>query len=253
VALNCGALPESLVESELFGTERGAFTGAASSRPGLIESAAGGTCFFDEIGELPLSCQAKLLDVLESKSLRRVGGVGLRPVDVRFMAATHVDLERAAASGRFRSDLRYRLDVLRIELPPLRQQPAALPELVAALMAELGLAGPLAPGELERLAAYSWPGNIRELRNLLQRASVKQGPGPLRPSLLLEAATGPRTCPASPAEAGALSVEEIALRHMVEVAARSASRKQAATRLGIGESTLRRKLKQAARMGLTPS
>lgn len=253
VAINCGALPEALVESELFGSERGAFTGAGSSRVGLIESAAGGTFFLDEIGELPLACQAKLLDVLETKCLRRVGGVTQRRVDLRFMAATHVDLEGAATSGRFRRDLLYRLDVLRIELPPLRSCPAALPGLISELMRELDIARPLAAGELERLAARRWLGNIRELRNLLQRASVLQPTGEFAPSALLELASRerePRAAP--PCSTQPPTVEEVALRHMVEVAVRSPSRKHAAAALGIGESTLRRKLKQAAKLGLAP-
>lgn len=251
VAVNCGALPDALVESELFGSERGAFTGAAAPRAGLIEAAAGGTFLLDEIGELPLSCQAKLLDVLETKSLRRVGGVGTRRVDVRFMAATHVDLEAAADARRFRRDLLFRLDVLRVELPPLRARGDLLPALVDGLLRTLEIARPLATGEIERLAGHTWPGNIRELRNILQRAAMMQPEGPLAPSALLPAAARRIEPPQiAGADAGAAetveTVEEIALRHMAEVVARSPSRKHAAAVLGIGESTLRRKLKQAA-------
>jgi DNA-binding NtrC family response regulator len=227
VSVNCGALPEA-----------------------LIESAAGGTFFLDEIGELPLACQAKLLDVLETKSLRRVGAVHARQVDVRFMAATHVDLELAVAARRFRGDLLFRLDVLRINLPALRRRPELLPALVAELMRALEITRPLADGELERLAAHDWPGNIRELRNVLHRAMMMQPEGALSVSCLLPAkghsvADEPkREC----AETSA-TVDEIALRHMLEVVARSPTRKHAAAVLGIGESTLRRKLKQAGQSG----
>jgi DNA-binding NtrC family response regulator len=252
VAVNCGALPEALIEAELFGNERGAYTGAGVARAGLIESASGGTFFLDEIGELPLVCQAKLLDVIESKCLRRVGAVSPRQVDVRFMAATHVDLEAAAEARRFRRDLLFRLDVLCIELPALRECPESLPALVCALMRALEITRPLAVGELERLAAHDWPGNIRELRNLLQRSIMAQPDGELAPSALLGARTAPRSkpspAPRTPARDDA-TVDEIALRHMAEVVARSPTRKQAAAVLGIGESTLRRKLKQAARSG----
>jgi two-component system response regulator PilR (NtrC family) len=246
VMCNCGALPEALIESELFGSERGAYTGAGVARAGLIESAAGGTFFLDEIGELPLACQAKLLDVLESKCLRRVGAVHARQIDVRFMAATHVDLEAAAEARRFRRDLLFRLDVLRIELPTLRSRPNSLPGLVAAILRDLEIERPLADGEIERLAAHAWPGNIRELRNVLQRAAMMQPEGALAPAALLapRVTTNP-PAPAQVDEAAGATIEEISLRHMAEVVARSPTRKHAAAVLGIGESTLRRKLKQA--------
>jgi DNA-binding NtrC family response regulator len=250
VSVNCGALPESLIEAELFGNERGAFTGAGVARAGLIESAAGGTFFLDEIGELPLACQAKLLDVLETKTLRRVGAVQSRQIDVRFMAATHVDLELAVAARRFRGDLLFRLDVLRIHLPALRSQPDALPALVGELMRTLEIPRPLADGELERLAAHDWPGNIRELRNILHRAMMLQPDGPLAPSRLLapkDHASAEQ--PTRERVDATATVDEIALRHMLEVVARSPTRKHAAAVLGIGESTLRRKLKQAGHGG----
>ena len=248
VVVNCGALPEALIESELFGSEHGAFTGAGKARAGLIESAAGGTFVLDEIGDLPLGCQAKLLDVLETKTVRRIGAVNSRHVDVRFMAATHVDLEAAAEAGRFRRDLLFRLDVVRIELPALRAQPERLPGLISELLQTLQITRPLAQGELERLSAYAWPGNIRELRNTLARTAMAQPEGTLSPSALLPQSIEPRSDAVTPTQEPA-TVEEIALRHMAEVAANSPTRKHAAAVLGIGESTLRRKLKQAEQSG----
>jgi DNA-binding NtrC family response regulator len=184
--------------------------------------------------------------VLESKCLRRVGAVHARQIDVRFMAATHVDLEAAAEARRFRRDLLFRLDVLRIELPTLRSRPNSLPGLVAAILRDLEIERPLADGEIERLAAHAWPGNIRELRNVLQRAAMMQPEGALAPAALLapRVTTNP-PAPAQVDEAAGATIEEISLRHMAEVVARSPTRKHAAAVLGIGESTLRRKLKQA--------
>ncbi len=251
VVVNCGALPEALIESELFGNERGAFTGGIA-RAGLIESAAGGTFFLDEIGDLPLACQAKLLDVLESKSLRRLGAVNTRQVDVRFMAATHIDLERAAEDRQFRRDLLFRLDVLRIELPALRARPEALPALITSLLHALKITRPLAEGELERLCAHDWPGNIRELRSTLLRATMMEPEGAFMPSALLARATAGLPKTATVEATGDTTLDEVTLRHMAEVVARSPTRKQAAAALGIGESTLRRKLKQAARFERSP-
>ncbi|MFV8752684.1 sigma-54-dependent transcriptional regulator [Nannocystaceae bacterium ST9] len=247
VAINCASLPDSLIESELFGSERGAYTGASERRAGLIESADHGTLFLDEIAELAMIGQAKLLDVLESGQVRRLGATRSREVDVRIVAATHVDLEQACARGRFRRDLLYRLDVLQIGVPPLRERGDDLDDLIARMLTQSGnRARRLATGELERLRAHDWPGNVRELRNLIERACVLQPVEPLQPSRWLS----PRPlAPSSHADA-VLRVDELALRHMLEVVARSSTRKQAAAALGIGESTLRRKLKQAERMGL---
>lgn len=253
VAVNCGALPEKLIEAELFGVERGAFTGANERRQGLIEAANGGTFFLDEIAELPFACQAKLLDVIEERSLRRVGGTRRCPVDVRFIAATHVNLEREVERNGFRRDLLYRLDVLSVELPPLREQLDGFNSLVAELLIELGCARKLGPGELMRLREYSWPGNIRELRNVLHRAVVLHRDGLLEPSKLLAGSTAAPSF-ASGAEArkkvGSSALDQVALRHIVDVAQASPTRKLAAATLGIGESTLRRKLKQAKLLGL---
>ncbi|MBI1246272.1 response regulator [bacterium] len=169
VTINCAALPEQLLESELFGHEKGAFTGATSAKPGLFEVADGGTLFVDEIGELALPLQAKLLRVLEDGSFRRVGSIQERRADVRLIAATNRDLLVAAKEGAFREDLYYRLNVITIALPPLRQRGNDLELLVAKF------AGPdwqCEPGLIETLKLYDWPGNIRQLRNAVERAKI---------------------------------------------------------------------------------
>jgi DNA-binding NtrC family response regulator len=169
VTINCAALPETLVESELFGHERGAFTGATSQKDGLFEVADGGTLFVDEIGELPLSLQPKLLRVLEDGSLRRVGSHQERRVDVRVISATNRDLETEVASGRFREDLYYRINVMSLMLPPLRERPDDIPLLVHHF---LGDDWQVDPETMEVLRRYRWPGNVRQLANALDRATV---------------------------------------------------------------------------------
>jgi DNA-binding NtrC family response regulator len=179
VVFDCGAVPAELAESELFGHKRGAFTGASTDRDGAFASAHGGTICLDEIGELPLDLQPKLLRVLETGEVRAVGSDERRKVDVRVVAATNRDLEVEARRGRFRSDLLYRLEVVKIRVPPLRLRPEDIPALVARL-----LAGKLPPGDapsgenLRKLTGYGWPGNVRELRNVLARAvALAQTPG----------------------------------------------------------------------------
>jgi len=174
VHLDCAGVPEPLFESELFGHERGAFTGAIAARVGRAESAGDGTLFLDEVGELPLRLQAKLLRLLQERSFERVGGGAPRAFRARVIAATNVDLDAAAGQGAFRRDLLFRLDVARIVLPPLRERRGDLPALTRALLARaaerLGLAcPPLAPDLAARLARYDWPGNVRELENALER------------------------------------------------------------------------------------
>jgi len=172
VALNCASIHESLVESELFGYERGAFSGAVSSKVGLFESATGGTLFLDEIGELSLGVQAKLLRVLETRKLVRLGDVREREVNARIVAATNRNLEDEVRAGRFRRDLFYRLSGATLWLPPLRQRPRELAVLAEALLAEACTAArrtpmSLAPDAMARLREHAWPGNVRELKNLL--------------------------------------------------------------------------------------
>ena len=175
--LNCAALPESILEGELFGYERGAFSGAVVARPGLFESAHEGTVFLDEVGELPLHTQSKLLRVLESGEVLRLGARSPSKIDVRFIAATNRDLRASMERGEFRADLFYRLEGIRVEVPPLRSRPAdvvALAEFfLARLAGRMGLVAPqLSEGARAVLVAYSWPGNVRELRNTIERALV---------------------------------------------------------------------------------
>src|SRR6185295_17846833 len=184
-AINCAAIPAQLLESELFGHMRGAFTGATADRAGLFELAHQGTLLLDEIGDLPLDLQAKLLRVLEEGEIRRVGGREPRKVDVRLIAATAKPLEQAVERGEFRSDLFYRLNVVRLHLPPLRERPEDVPALLThfARQAAQRLGHPVSvtPAALAALASYGWPGNVRELRNALERAAVLGGEGPLDP------------------------------------------------------------------------
>ena len=177
VPVNCGALPMELVENELFGHERAAYTGAATAEPGLISEAEGGTLFLDEVDSLPPAAQVKLLRFLESKEYRRLGSTQLRRADLRVVAATNVELERAVAAGRFRRDLYYRLNVVQLRLPPLRERPGDVPLLARHFLrryaSELdrGLSD-FTPEALRCLACCAWPGNVRELENAVQRAVI---------------------------------------------------------------------------------
>jgi two-component system response regulator AtoC len=180
VAVNIGGLPESLIESELFGHERGAFTGADARKPGTFELASGGTLFLDEIGEIPMGLQVKLLRVLQEKRLRRLGGTQDLPVDARIVSATHRDLAQAVRDGAFREDLYYRVNVVRIAVPPLRERPEDIPLLAGRLLERLGrrlgrrIEG-ISPEALRKLQGHSFPGNVRELENLLERACILAG------------------------------------------------------------------------------
>jgi transcriptional regulator with GAF, ATPase, and Fis domain len=171
VVFDCTALPRELADSELFGHMKGAFTGAVADRPGAFEQAHRGTIFLDEIGELPLDLQPKLRRVVESGELRRVGGSSTVPIDVRILAATNRDLHAEVRRGRFRGDLLYRLDVIKVRLPPLRQRPEDIEGLAThLLMGKLPSGDEVAGDNLARLIGYGWPGNVRELQNILERA-----------------------------------------------------------------------------------
>jgi transcriptional regulator with PAS, ATPase and Fis domain len=185
VAVNCAAIPETLIESEIFGHERGAFTGAVERRAGCFELAEEGTLLLDEIGEMPMATQAKLLRVLEDRKLRRLGSKAETPVDVRVIAATNKDPQHAVASGQLRGDLFYRLNVFNIQMPPLRDHASDIPEIAARMIEDMnqrhgcsvsGIASEL----MERLMKYEWPGNARELRNTIERATILAHTGQLR-------------------------------------------------------------------------
>jgi len=257
VAVNCGAIAESLLESELFGHEEGAFTGARrGGHAGLFEAANGGTLFLDEIGEMPLALQTRLLRVLEEREVMRVGGTRPVPIDVRVISATHCDLEVRVREGRFRADLFYRLAVLRLNLPPLRERvediaPLAEWSLKNALAALDARPHPNLHAEINACAplleAYDWPGNVRELRNLAERLALFLAAEPLQaltPGFLLSVAPelGRREAPA--AQAIQMSAVEPSAETIAEVLARFGGQRDLAARhLGISRTTLWRRLK----------
>jgi transcriptional regulator with GAF, ATPase, and Fis domain len=185
IKVNCGAIPESLMDSELFGHEKGAFTGAITQKRGRFERADSGTIFLDEIGELPPQAQVRLLHVLQNREIERVGGTESIPVDIRILFASNRDLEAMVASGQFREDLWFRLNVFPIMIPPLRQRKEDIPALVhhfiekKSVELKLGVRPQLAPGALDRLRDYDWPGNVRELQNIVERALIQHGGGAL--------------------------------------------------------------------------
>ncbi|MGI6657596.1 MAG: sigma-54-dependent transcriptional regulator [Desulfobulbus sp.] len=189
VAVNCGGIPEQLLESEFFGHVRGAFTGADRDKPGLFEAADGGTLFLDEIGELPPGLQVKLLRVLQEPEIRRVGAVRGKKVAVRVLAATNRDLEQLVAAGLFRADLLYRLSVLHIHVPPLRERPGDIPVLCRFLLTKLAMRldqkpREISPAAMDLLLRHSWPGNVRELENTLERALILCDRGEILPEHL---------------------------------------------------------------------
>jgi two-component system response regulator AtoC len=240
VAINCAAIPENLLESELFGHVRGAFTGASGDKAGLFEQANGGTLLLDEIGELPVPLQAKLLRVLQEGEIRRVGDQRTRKVDVRVLAATARDLEAEAQAGRFREDLFYRLNVVAIHLPPLAERRADIAPLARHFVARLGqrFGRPLALSEaaVAWLEARDWPGNVRELENAIERAVVLSGKETLEPG---DFTSAPRT--SHSALAGSLKDSvEAAERHAIAAALEQAggNRRAAAKRLGVSLRTL---------------
>lgn len=251
VSVNCGAIPESLINSELFGHERGAFTDASSRRLGLFERANGSTVFLDEVGDLPMAAQVKLLRVLQTKEFERVGGTESIKVDVRVIAATHRDLEQRVSTGKFREDLLYRLNVFPIHLPALRKRPDDIPLLTAFFMEcrarEMNLPKHprLAEGALERLLAYRWPGNVRELRNVIERALILYQDEPLQFSDLVATEVA-GAAPCLPENEPLCTLDE-AQRLAIERGLQAAGGKLkgpggAAELLGIHPSTLRNKM-----------
>ncbi|XXF74920.1 sigma 54-interacting transcriptional regulator [Myxococcaceae bacterium GXIMD 01537] len=255
VKVDCAALPATLIENELFGHEKGAFTGADHRMPGKFEAADGGTVFIDEIGELPLPVQGKLLRVLQDREFERVGGTQTVKVDVRIVAATNRDLARMVAEGRFREDLYYRIKVVEVVLPPLRERGGDDIErlarhFVATAAKRHRLEPPrLSAAALERLKSYRWPGNVRELENCIESAVVLSEGEILEEHLPLPSAE--RAAPAASASPGTegapalLPLAEVERRHILRVLeAVKGNRTAAAKALEIGRNTLARKLKE---------
>jgi transcriptional regulator with PAS, ATPase and Fis domain len=270
-------LTESLLESELFGHERGAFTGAVQAKPGLLETADGGTVFLDEIGELPMSTQVKLLRVLEERQVLRVGSLKARPIDVRFVAATNRDLEAEIDRGTFRRDLYYRLNGISLMIPPLRERVSEIEGLARAFILnacrQVGRGRPpaLAADALDLMRRYSWPGNIRELRNVIERAVLLAGDGdigvehlpveklratlahpstpdlasfnppPASPPPAAPAAAPPRPADAAATDSGRLraDLEAVERQHILDALAKTGGNQTEAARLlGISRRTL---------------
>ncbi|MCP3136830.1 sigma 54-interacting transcriptional regulator [Pyxidicoccus xibeiensis] len=245
VRLNCAAFSESLLESELFGHDKGAFTGAVKAKPGLLEAANGGTLFLDEVAELPAGVQAKLLRVLEQREVLRLGELRPRPLDVRFVAATHKDLAAEVARGAFRQDLSFRLDGLSLTIPPLRERRAELVHLAHAFLRlaarAMGrtTAPTLSPEAREALLRYAWPGNLRELRNVMERAVVLGAVDVVRPEHLpLEKLLAPRLPPtaAPPPATDASSGQRQRIADALE--RHGGNQTEAARELGVSRKTL---------------
>jgi DNA-binding NtrC family response regulator len=257
VAVNCAALPESLIESELFGHEKGAFTGAVGSRAGCFELAHGGMLLLDEIGDMPVGTQAKLLRVLEDSRVRRLGAKSEIAVDVQVIASTNKDPQEAVSKGELRMDLFYRLNVFHIKMPPLRERKEDLPLLVEALLTSLNQkygcrVTEVEPEVLQLIGGHDWPGNVRELRNVLSRAVILAGEGSIRPHHLPPALSGlPKAEQPEPVKTGGgiyvplgsriREVERELIQRTLDYAGNNKTR--AAAILGIGLKTLHNKLK----------
>ncbi len=248
VAVNCSAIPHGLLESELFGHTKGAFTGADTSRVGRFEAAAGGTILLDEIGELPADVQPKLLRVLEDGTFQRVGESTTRHSDARVLASTNRDLERAVDEGRFREDLFWRLNVFRVHLPPLRDRPEEISPLARAFLARAGKQkARLSPATVRTLEAYRWPGNVRELANLVERAAILCSGSVILPEHLPESLRRlPRGEPRQSEEPGGVTTVQEAERRAIREALQrtGGNRTEAAKLLGISRRKLFYRLKQ---------
>jgi two-component system response regulator HydG len=249
VAVNCGAVPETLLESELFGYMRGAFTGATVNKLGLFEEADGGTLFLDEVAEMPAALQVKLLRALQSGEVRRLGATQATTIDVRVIAATNGDLLARISQGTFREDLFYRLNVIQLVLPPLRDRREDIPALAEHFLvrsaSKIGRTLRLAPETLEHLLRYPWPGNVRELENAIERASILArgeivAPDDLPPHVSAGLQLGP-----SPALPRQITLAEAERAHILQTLERfGRNHSGAAEALGIGRTTLWRKLKE---------
>lgn len=255
ISVNCGAVPETLFDSELFGHEKGAFTGAVAMKKGRFERADKGTIFLDEIGELPPQAQVRLLHVFQERYIERVGGTAPIPVDVRIISATHRNLEEMIRTGRFREDLWFRMNVFPIQIPPLRQRKMDIPALAyyfaekKSMELKLQEKPRLAPGAIDRLMEYNWPGNVRELENIIERELIQYGTGPLR----FDGLTGKgharnQTPPNADGSLRLLSLEELNALHIRQALTRAGGKINgpggAAELLRIHPNTLRKRMER---------
>jgi len=239
VTVNCSALAETLLESELFGHVKGAFTGAMKDRQGRCEAADGGTIFLDEIGEIPASTQVKLLRFLQNKEFERVGETATRKVDVRVVAATNRDLEKAVQDGVFREDLFYRLNAVHLKLPPLRERPEDIPLLVQHNLSKRQSTCTIDPVALRALSGYTWKGNVRELENILERALILSRGETITIHHLPE-----EFQLTAKDSAGPLSLEDVEQQHIIKIMRIAKDLDEAARILGIDPATLWRKRKK---------
>ncbi|THF63235.1 sigma-54 interaction domain-containing protein [Pseudothauera rhizosphaerae] len=249
VAVDCSGLPETLFESELFGHERGAFTGATSRKAGLVEAASGGTLFLDELGDIPLGMQVKLLRLLETGTYRRVGATDLRRADIRLVSATHRPLKQMIAEGRFRQDLYYRINTFPITVPALRERASDIPLLIESLLGRVapGRRLNVSPAAMQVLCRYAFPGNVRELRNVLERASLMCDGEEIGPEHLAEDIRAPvqAAALAEVQATGGVHWQDIERNGFLQaVHSHRGSRKELAQKLGLSERTLYRKLRQ---------
>jgi len=252
ITVNCGAIPDSLIDSELFGHEKGAFTGALSQKRGRFERAHNGTIFLDEIGELPAAAQVRLLRVLQNKEIERVGGTTAINIDIRVIAATHRNLEQMVANNEFREDLWFRLNVIPIPIPPLRERKADIPALVQHFIEKktralkLQTLSQLSPGAIDDLVNYDWPGNVRELENVLERALILGKSGTLSFENLNPSQTRPQTQTSSKIDNLPLKLDNMIANHILHVLESTAGKVHgpggAAELLGMNASTLRGKM-----------
>ena len=253
VSVNCGAIPDTLIDSELFGHEKGAFTGALAQKRGRFERAHTGTIFLDEIGDLPLQAQVRLLKVLQSKEIERVGGIRTIALDIRVIAATNRNLEKMVQQGTFREDLWFRLNVFPIRIPPLRERQSDIPALIQHFInhkaRELKLASipELAPGAIDPLTHYRWPGNVRELENVIERAIILNPKGPLTFEHL-QPGKPTNTAASKAPQMELTSLDEMISRHILQALSKTKGRisgaNGAAAFLKVNPSTLRNRMKK---------
>jgi transcriptional regulator with GAF, ATPase, and Fis domain len=254
IPVNCGAIPDSLIDSELFGHEKGAFTGALAQKRGRFERATGGTIMLDEVGEMPLEAQVRLLRVLQHREIERVGGAERIPVDIRIIAAANQDLGALVRSGRFREDLYFRLNVFPITVPPLRDRRSDIPALVQHLIErkakELKIADTphLAPGAIDDLMAYDWPGNVRELENVVERAMILHRGESLRFDDLGTTLAAQASTPQPATDDATLDLDSVIARHIRQVLGVTGGKIHgpggAGELLGVNPNTLRYKMRK---------